>query len=158
MRHISINNRIFVILEDAKWSVSHIKAVRNVLNVCALNKKGLSVKLTNDYGIKELNYKWRGIKKPTNVLSFPNNLNKDKSINAYQYLGDILISYDTLKKETTIYKVPFVNHLSHILIHGILHLKGYKHDLWREENIMKKEEIRILEMLNINTAYLKRLF
>ena len=158
MRHISINNRTFVILEGAKWSTGHIKAVRNVINVCALKKKGLSVKLTNDCGIKEFNYRWRGIKKPTNVLSFPSNLMRDKPVNSYHYLGDILISYDTLKKETTAYKVPFVNHLSHILIHGILHLKGYKHDLWREEAIMKKEEIRILEMLNINTAYLKRSF
>ena len=158
MRHISINNRTFVILEDSKWSSYHIRMVRNVIKVCSLKKKGLSVKLTNDDGIKNYNYKWRGVKEPTNILSFQSNIMSDKCLNSYEYLGDIIISYDTLKKETKVNKVSFVNHLSHILIHGILHLKGYKHDFWREESIMKKEEIRILEMLNINTSYLKRSF
>ena len=158
MRHISINNRTFVILEYSKWSSYHIRMVRNVINVCSLKKKGLSVKLTNDAGIKNYNYKWRGVKAPTNILSFQSNFMSYKCLNSYEYLGDIIISYDTLKKETKVNKVSFVNHLSHILIHGILHLKGYKHDFWREESIMKKEEIRILEMLNINTSYLKRSF
>ncbi len=152
MRLININNRIFVNLNVNKWRIKDINVVRKVIRACSIKKQGLSVKLSNDDDIKELNYHWRGIKKPTNILSFPN-LSKEKS---FEYLGDIIISFQTLKKETKINKVPFESHLSHILVHGILHLKGYNHDHWEDENIMKKEEIRILDMLKMNTTYLKR--
>lgn len=156
MRHIRINHRILLIYQNSCWENRDVNVVRKVVNACCLKKKGMSVKLANDNEIQKLNHQWRGIKKPTNVLSFPNISRKKNFCNSFEYLGDVIISYETLKKETSISKVPFSNHLSHLLIHGILHLQGYKHDVWLEENIMKKEEIRILEMLKINTKYLKK--
>lgn len=156
MRHIRINNRISVSLTDPKWSAKNLLTIRKVIQACSLKKKGLSLELANDADIKKFNSQWRGIEKPTNVLSFPSSSCKIKCDNSFEYLGDIIISYDTLKKETKLNKIPFRDHFSHILVHGILHLKGYRHDYWIDANIMKKEEIRILEMLRVNTLYLRK--
>ena len=100
MRHFRINNRISVRLTDPKWSAKNLFTIRKVIQACSLKKKGLSVELANDADIKKFNSQWRGIEKPTNVLSFPSFSNKGICENSFEYLGDIIISYDTLKKET----------------------------------------------------------
>ena len=63
------------------------------------------------------------------------------------------MAYETLKKEANEGNILFLNHMSHLLIHGILHLKGYSHENKSEERIMQTEEIRILKILNINNPY-----
>ena len=91
--------------------------------------------------------------KPTNILSF---MNSDKVFsfgNNMIYLGDIIISYDTLLKEVKKRKIDFQAHLSHILIHGILHLKGYTHDKEEDARLMQNEEKRLLKNLNIKNPY-----
>ena len=57
------------------------------------------------------------------------------------------------KKEANESNILFSNHMSHLLVHGILHLKGYSHENKSEERIMQTEEIRILKILNINNPY-----
>ena len=69
------------------------------------------------------------------------------------YLGDIIISYDTLLKEVKKKKIDLQDHLSHILIHGILHLKGYTHDYEEDTRLMQNEEKRLLKNLNIQNPY-----
>ena len=68
------------------------------------------------------------------------------------YLGDIIISYDTLLNEVKNKKID-LDHLSHILIHGILHLKGYTHDYEEDTRLMQNEEKRLLKNLNIKNPY-----
>ena len=63
------------------------------------------------------------------------------------------MAYETLKKEALDGNILFLNHMSHLLIHGILHLKGYTHENKNNERIMQIEEIRILKNLNINNPY-----
>jgi probable rRNA maturation factor len=70
------------------------------------------------------------------------------------YLGDLIISYDTLLKEVKSKKIDFQDHLSHILIHGILHLKGYTHDKEEDARLMQNEEKRLLKNLNIKNPYI----
>ena len=81
---------------------------------------------------------------PLTNFSFENNM---------IYLGDIIISYDTLLKEVKSKKIDFKDHLSHILIHGILHLKGYTHDKEEDTRLMQNEEKRLLKNLNIKNPY-----
>ena len=99
------------------------------------------------------NLKWKGINKPTNILSF---LNDDKVFSFEDnmiYLGDIIISYETISKEVKNKKINFQDHLSHILIHGILHLKGYTHEKEEDTRSMQNEEKRLLKNLNIKNPY-----
>tara|TARA_B100000029_G_scaffold508003_1_gene593885 strand:+ start:474 stop:878 length:405 start_codon:yes stop_codon:yes gene_type:complete len=126
---------------------------RKVLKACRLQKYGLSIILSNDKQVQYLNYKWKGRNKPTNVLSFPSNKITPHSNFQKHYLGDIILGYQTLKKEATFGKLLFINHMSHLLIHGILHLKGYSHNNRINEKVMQIEEIRILKILNIFNPY-----
>ena len=103
--------------------------------------------------MKAFNLKWKGINKSTNILSFLNNNQVFSFENNMIYLGDIVISYDTLLKEVKNKSIDLQDHLSHILIHGILHLKGYTHDKEEDTRIMQNEEKRLLKNLNIKNPY-----
>src|SRR5437762_14125651 len=87
----------------------------------------LAVVLTDDVGIRTLNHDWRGIDKPTNVLSFPA-LALPGGGSQPRALGDIAIAYETTRREAEIENKPFGHHLSHLAVHGFLHLIGYDHE------------------------------
>ena len=153
MKHYCFNSNIFIYQNEAKWKNTEINTVRNVLKVTNVRKIGLSIRLSNDNDVRTFNYKWKGIDKPTNILSFVNSNRDFNSENKFIYLGDIIISYDTLLKEIKYKKIDFKDHLSHILIHGILHLKGYTHNYEEDTRLMKNEEKRLLKNLNIQSPY-----
>src|SRR5437588_7065729 len=90
----------------------------------------LAVMLTDDAGIRTLNSNWRGIDKPTNVLSFPAlpPTGPAGPDDAPRMLGDIAIAYETTRKEADDEQKPFDHHLSHLAVHGFLHLIGYDHE------------------------------
>src|SRR5258706_5954537 len=90
----------------------------------------LAVMLTDDAGIRTLNSNWRGIDKPTNVLSFPalQPTGAAAPDDAPRMLGDIAIAFETTRKEADDAQKPFDHHLSHLSIHGFLHLIGYDHE------------------------------
>ena len=137
---------------EPRWPRNSTSATRKVIKACNLKRKGISIILSNDKEVKKFNYKWKGKDKPTNVLSFPNE-NKFSNEKKSCYLGDIILSYETLKKEAHNSNILFSNHMSHLLIHGILHLKGFNHEKKNEERIMQTEEVRILKILNIRNPY-----
>ena len=153
MKYYCFNSNIYIYQKEAKWKNTEINTIRNVLRVTNVRKKGLTIRLSNDKDVKAFNYKWKGIDKPTNILSFTNLNNDINSENKIIYLGDILISYDTLFKEIRYKKIDFQDHLSHILIHGILHLKGHTHNYEEDTRLMKNEEKRLLKNLNIQSPY-----
>src|SRR5438477_9395321 len=84
----------------------------------------LAVMLTDDAGIRTLNSNWRGIDKPTNVLSFPalQPTAAHRPEDAPRMLGDIAIAYQTMRREADHEGKPFDHHLSHLAVHGFLHL------------------------------------
>ena len=86
-------------------------------------------------------------------MSFLNNVKVFSFENNVIYLGDIIISYDTLFKEVKNRKIDFKDHLSHILVHGILHLKGYTHNKEEDTRLMQNEEKRLLKNLNVKNPY-----
>jgi probable rRNA maturation factor len=117
----------------------------------------LAVMLTDDAGIRTLNSNWRGIDKPTNVLSFPA-LQPDAGApdDAPRMLGDIAIAYETTRKEADDEQKPFDHHLSHLAVHGFLHLIGYDHEKDGDAEAMESLEQEILAQLGIPDPYADR--
>src|SRR3981189_902707 len=118
----------------------------------------LAVMLTDDAGIRTLNSNWRGIDKPTNVLSFPALPPTGPSgpDDAPPMLGDIAIAYETTRKEADDEQKPFDHHLSHLAVHGFLHLIGYDHEKDDAPQAMEMLEQEILAQLGIPDPYVDR--
>ena len=117
----------------------------------------LAVMLTDDAGIQTLNKNWRGIDKPTNVLSFPavqppSGVEPDDT-DTPRMLGDIAIAYETTRREAGEEDKTFENHLSHLAVHGFLHLVGYDHEKDGEAEAMEALEREILAQLGIADPY-----
>ncbi len=118
----------------------------------------LAVMLTDDTGIRTLNGNWRGIDKPTNVLSFPalqpaGDRGEDDTP---RMLGDIAIAYETTRREADEEQKPFDDHLSHLAVHGFLHLVGYDHENDEDAEEMESLEQQILAQLGIPDPYAER--
>ena len=114
----------------------------------------LSVLITNNFEISKINLKYRNKNLPTNVLSFP----QDEERMIFdeipsKILGDIVLSLEKIKIESVELNKPFKNHLTHILIHGLLHLLGYNHQNDKEAKIMERFETNILSKLSIPAPY-----
>lgn len=147
--------KILIVLEvniiDEKWCNiigDSEKFVLNVINASLRElkidhcKPNISIALAGDNLLHQLNFKFRGVDKPTNVLSFPcEQLSSDCD------LGDIAISIDTIERESHEYCIPILAHIAHMLVHGLLHLLGYDHEEQDEEVIMKNVENKILASL-----------
>lgn len=118
----------------------------------------VAVMLTDDAGIRTLNSNWRGINKPTNVLSFPALQPEGawKPGDAPRMLGDIAIAYETMRREADEEHKPFDHHLSHLAVHGFLHLIGYDHEDDADAEEMEALETRILAQLGIPDPYADR--
>jgi probable rRNA maturation factor len=120
----------------------------------------VSVVLSDDDAIRRLNRMWRGIDKPTNVLSFPAaNLPAAKlpmanrSDPSSPLLGDIIIAYETTAHEAAAEPKSFAHHVAHLAVHGFLHLLGYDHDSDEEAEEMERLEARILARLDVPDSH-----
>lgn len=118
----------------------------------------LAVMLTDDDGVRALNASFRNLDKPTNVLSFPSPQadyhDADLDGNgAPRMLGDIAIAYQTVRREADDEGKPFAHHLSHLAVHGFLHLIGYDHETDAEADSMEDAERAILASLGIPDPY-----
>ena len=118
----------------------------------------LAVMLTDDTGIRTLNNNWRNIDKPTNVLSFPalRPEGTRQPDDPPPMLGDIAIAYETTRREADDEGKPFDHHLSHLAVHGFLHLIGYDHETDTDAEEMENLERRILAQLGIPDPYADR--
>jgi len=119
----------------------------------------LAIMLTDDAGIRTLNSNWRGIDKPTNVLSFPAlpPSGPRGPDDAPRMLGDIAIAYETTRSEADEEQKPFDHHLSHLAVHGFLHLIGYDHEKDDDAEAMEALEREILSQLGIPDPYTERM-
>ena len=113
----------------------------------------LTVLLTDDAAIKKLNRTWRRKNTPTNVLSFPAKLPPG---DAPAFLGDIAIAYETTKREAAAEGKRFADHVTHLAIHGFLHLLGHDHETDAEAEAMEALEIAILKRLGVPNPYVAR--
>jgi probable rRNA maturation factor len=139
------NNWYKEILVILKKTLEHLQYEKSSCEV--------SILLTNDQEIQELNKIHRNKDKPTNVLSFPMNLDYKYDIFAKDVLGDMVFSFDTIEKEAKEQNKPFMNHFTHLLVHGALHLLGYDHVDDEQAELMEKLEVEILEKLQLTNPY-----
>lgn len=113
----------------------------------------LSLVFTDDERIRTLNAGWRGKDKPTNVLSFPAFPPEKGGARLPPMLGDIVLAFETVAREAALEEKPFDHHLSHLLVHGLLHLLGYDHETEAEAEAMEALERRVLARLAIGDPY-----
>lgn len=116
-----------------------------------------NLSLSNNKLVQDLNRDYRGMDKPTNVLSFASiddpNFYNDLALYEEVELGDIIIALETLQQEAEIKQIPLQNHFCHLLTHGLLHLLGFDHIEDEEAEYMEITEIEILSTLNIPNPY-----
>ncbi|MCO5064121.1 MAG: rRNA maturation RNase YbeY [Rhizobiaceae bacterium] len=112
----------------------------------------VSILFTDDRHIRTLNAQWRGKDKATNVLSFPAfPPRRDGALPPL--LGDIVLAWETVRREAEEEAKPFENHLLHLVVHGFLHLIGYDHETDEEAEEMEGLERRTLARLAIPDPY-----
>jgi probable rRNA maturation factor len=144
---------------DAETAIQRAIAVAAEMVDADTGGAELAVMLTDDPGIRTLNKNWRGIDKPTNVLSFPalqptGEARSDDD--APRMLGDIAIAYETTRREADDEQKPFDHHLAHLAVHGFLHLIGYDHEKDQDADTMEALETEILMQLGIPDPYADR--
>ncbi|MCZ8545700.1 rRNA maturation RNase YbeY [Mesorhizobium qingshengii] len=118
----------------------------------AAGRSELSVVFSDDAQIRTLNAGWRGKDKPTNVLSFPA-FPFPKGGPLPPMLGDIVLAAETVAREAALEEKPLENHISHLVIHGLLHLLGYDHETDAEAEEMEAIERAALARLAIPDPY-----
>lgn len=112
----------------------------------------LSLVFTDDASMRAINAEWRKQDKPTNVLSFPA-FPVTPGAMPGPMLGDIIVARETLEREAAELEKSFDQHLTHLLVHGFLHLFGYDHIEDDEAERMESLETRILARLGLSDPY-----
>ncbi|NUQ18304.1 MAG: rRNA maturation RNase YbeY [Sphingomonas sp.] len=117
----------------------------------------ISVTLTGNDEVQALNAKWRGKDKPTNVLSFPmtdeHDLSRANLVQSELLLGDIIVARGICESEAAEKDVSVEDHVTHLVVHGTLHLLGYDHHNDRDAADMEAREVRALKRLGIANPY-----
>jgi probable rRNA maturation factor len=111
----------------------------------------ISILLADDAFVRDLNRTWRNIDKPTNVLSFPAD---DDEGQGPCLLGDVVLAFETVRAEAVAAGKPMLDHVSHLIIHGTLHLLGFDHEDEHEAGEMEALETAILARLGVKDPYL----
>jgi probable rRNA maturation factor len=144
---------LYVQIHSPLWKAEKTakQAVRNAYKLLKQQKliqpkESLTVALDCDLALQTLNKTYRAKDAPTNVLSFPSTQEN--------YLGDIAIAFETMSRESIEQEKSFEQHLTHIALHGMLHLLGYDHEQENDAEEMEALEVELLKMLEIENPYL----
>lgn len=161
-------------IDDAGWKEAVLdvdilcyKACETALNACGIATYApdaqVSILLTNDERIQELNLQYRNANKPTNVLAFPSvflqpskleELQKDREeLGVAVMLGDIVVALQTVTQQAKDKNITLDDHLSHMIVHASLHLLGYDHIEDIDADVMEPKEIDVLKALGIDNPY-----
>jgi probable rRNA maturation factor len=112
----------------------------------------VDVTLTDDAEQRQLNRIYRGEDAPTNVLAFPQ-AETAPPADAPVLLGDVVLAFETVRREAAEQRKPFADHLSHLVVHGVLHLLGFDHKTAADAAAMEAREIKILAGLGVPDPY-----
>jgi probable rRNA maturation factor len=110
----------------------------------------VAVLVDDDAKVGSLNKLWRGIVRPTNVLSFSYPEGQPGPV---KHVGDIAISYETAAREAAAEGKSLSNHIAHLSVHGFLHLLGYDHESDDDAEAMEKLERTILARVGVPDPY-----
>jgi probable rRNA maturation factor len=158
--------------EDARWEAFGLAdlaetAARAVLVDRALDPDDFEISLLgcSDARIAELNEDFRGKPQPTNVLSWPSHERGAETDGGLphppvagqpgmpQELGDIAIAWETCEREADEQGKPMRDHVTHLLVHGVLHLLGFDHMRDGDAALMEAAEVRILASIGMANPY-----
>ncbi len=142
-----VKNAVFeYVAEHTESEVLHA-GLPIIVNVC----------LSNDEHVHSLNKEFRGMDKPTNVLSFANldfeGFATEQNLYNEIELGDIIIAFETMQKEADLEGISLHHHYCHLLAHGLLHLLGFDHQTEEDAEYMEGFEVDILQSLGIDNPY-----
>ncbi|MGH6945965.1 MAG: rRNA maturation RNase YbeY [Kiloniellales bacterium] len=160
------STEVTVLILDAAWkrSLPHVKTLAHRAADAALASAPpaiaiscpveLSIVLVDDNYSRELNRQYRCCDTPTNVLSFASQEASDPSepANPLQ-LGDVVLSRETLERESAEQHKPLPNHFCHLVVHGVLHLLGFDHQSEPQASEMEAFEVSVLSTLGIGDPY-----
>jgi probable rRNA maturation factor len=128
-----------------------VAACVNEVEVAPREGASVSLCLSNDARVRELNARWRGMDMSTNVLAFP--AARAGGLGQAPVLGDIALAYETMAREAEASGVALADHYRHLVAHGFLHLMGYDHQTDDEAGRMEALETRILARLGVADPY-----
>ena len=141
MRGYDISIEVTVDPAGADISALRVLAERVLRGERIEDGTGLSILITGDAPVRELNRQFLGVDEPTDVLSFPDEATGFVEPEGPPYLGDIAISLETAGRQAAELEHSLDAELAHLLVHGILHLCGYDHvDDAEEERRMRERE------------------
>jgi probable rRNA maturation factor len=150
---------IDVEIDDAAWSdalpeVEALveRAAQSALDTVAAANKGdaVAILLTDDAAVADLNRRFRGQPTSTNVLSFP------AADSAYPHLGDVALAFGVCWGEAQAQGKSLTDHVTHLVVHGVLHLLGYDHVIEADAEVMEQMECEILRRFGIADPYARR--
>jgi probable rRNA maturation factor len=140
---------IEVEIEDPAWAealADPTKVASRAATAAAGAEQGeIVILLTSDAALQDLNSRFLSKERPTNVLSFPD-LNGGR-------LGDVALAFGICQAEAHEQGKPLADHLTHLVIHGVLHLMGYDHVADEDAAAMEALERRLLAQMNIPDPY-----
>jgi probable rRNA maturation factor len=141
-------------IEDAAWTAALADAetlvriaAQATLDSEGATPEGVTLLLTDDETVRDLNARVREQDKPTNVLSFPAPANPE------HFLGDVALAYGVCAREAAEQGKPLAHHLQHLVAHGVLHLLGYDHIGDDEAEAMEGLERIVLAGLGVPDPY-----
>ncbi len=142
---------IEVEIEADDWSLTlpdtEAVATRAVEAALGTVQGDVVVLLTDDAAVRDLNARFRDKDRPTNVLSFP------APESAAPHLGDLVLAFGVCRDEAAAQGKTLADHLSHLVVHGVLHLLGRDHEDDAEAEAMEAEERTILAGIGISDPY-----
>ncbi|MFV0408239.1 MAG: rRNA maturation RNase YbeY [Paracoccus sp. (in: a-proteobacteria)] len=154
---------IDAVIEDERWDAVGLEALAERAGQATLDWLGMDADICvmgcNDARIAELNADFRGKPQPTNVLSWPAIEHVERAPGAHpprpetDELGDIAIAYETCQREAKTQGKRFDAHVTHLLVHAMLHLAGYDHMNDADAETMEAAERSILAPLGIDDPY-----
>ena len=113
----------------------------------------VDVMLAGDAEQRHLNRTYRGKDVPTNVLAFPQGTPDSPRSDQPVLLGDVVLAFETVRREAADQDKPIANHLRHLVVHGVLHLLGFDHESATDAAAMEVREIKILAGLGVPDPY-----
>ena len=141
-------------LPRAKAIARQAAAAAFAASPAGLGRYEASLMLTDDERIRVLNRAWRGKDAATDVLAFPANAVPVGASDAPPTpLGDIVVAFETASTDATAENKALADHLSHLVVHGMLHLLGFDHHTYADAAVMERLEIRVLNGLGVEDPY-----